>query len=213
MNTIRFRLNGKTPLMLQNGQTANPRNRYAKRLKELNKDKKRKGADVDAVLDQMADVEVESCLYYNERDGIHMPAENIRASLIEGAKLSRGGSQVKRTCFVYENATLSYDGPKDVAGFVANKDFHHEAIVKVGMVKVPKSRAIIPEWSCDIEVAYMPGNVVDDRDIIKYMIDAGLYSGIGASRSLGYGRFDAVEIDAKGKPVKRRKVSTAAAAK
>ena len=96
MNTIRFRLNGKTPLMLQNGQTANPRNRYAKRLKELNKDKKRKGADVDAVLDQMADVEVESCLYYNERDGIHIPAENIRASLIEGAKLSRGGSQVKR---------------------------------------------------------------------------------------------------------------------
>jgi len=213
MNTIRFRLEGSGPLMLQNGQTANPRNKYAKRLKELCKDKKRKGADVDAILDQIADVEVESCLYWNDELGLHIPAANIRASLIEGAKLSRGGTQVKRTCFVLEDAKLLYDGPQDIEGIVADKDFHYEAIVKVGMVKVPKSRAIVPNWSCEVEVAYMPGNVVDERDIIKYMTDAGLYSGIGASRSLGFGRFNAVEIDAKGKPVKRRKTSTAAAAK
>ena len=212
MNTIRFKLSGDC-MMLQNGQTANPRNKYAKRLKELNKDKKRKGADVDAILDQMADVEVESCLYYNDALGLHMPASNIRAALIDGAKLSRGGSQVKRSCFVLQDAKIVYDGPQDVAGIVADKNFHYEAIVKVGMVKVPKSRAIVRDWSCTVEIAYMPGNVVDERDIIKYMTDAGLYCGIGASRTLGFGRFEAVEVDAKGKPVKRGKSSMAAAAK
>ena len=45
------------------------------------------------------------------------------------------------------------------------------------------------------------------------MTDAGLYCGIGASRTLGFGRFESVEIDAKGKPVKRGKSSMAAAAK
>ena len=69
------------------------------------------------------------------------------------------------------------------------------------------------DWSCTVEIAYMPGNVVDERDIIKYMTDAGLYCGIGASRTLGFGRFEAVEVDAKGKPVKRGKSAMAAAAK
>jgi hypothetical protein len=70
-----------------------------------------------------------------------MPAENIRAAFIDGAKLSRGGANVKRYCFVPSMgpAKLIYDGPQDVAGIVADKNFHYEAIVKVGMVKVPKS--------------------------------------------------------------------------
>jgi len=38
MKTIKFKLTGDC-MMMQNGQTANPRNKYAKRLKELNKDK------------------------------------------------------------------------------------------------------------------------------------------------------------------------------
>ena len=71
MKTIQFRLSGDC-IMLQNGQTANPRNKYAKRLKELNKDKKRKGADVDAILDKMADVEVESCLYWRDDMGLYL---------------------------------------------------------------------------------------------------------------------------------------------
>jgi hypothetical protein len=45
----------------------------------------------------------------------------------------------------------------------------------------------------------MPGDVIDEKDVIKYMTDAGLYCGIGASRTYGFGRFTAVAADAKGK--------------
>ena len=210
MNTIKFKLSGDC-IMLQNGQTANPRNQYAKRLKELNKDKKRKGADVDAILDKMADVEVESCLYWRDDMGLYLPADNIRAAFIDGAKLSRGGANVKRYCFVTGPAKLEYTGPQDVAGIVADKQFHYEGIVKVGMVKVPKTRAVVRDWSCIIEIGLMPGDVIDERDVIKYMTDAGLYCGIGASRTYGFGRFDVQVADAKGKFPKRK--STAAAAK
>jgi len=208
MNTVKFRLSGDC-LMLQNGQTANPRNKFAKRLKELNKDKKRKGADVDAILDKMADVEVESCLYWNDRLGLHMPAENIRAAFIDGAKLSRGGANVKRYCFVMGPAKIKYDGPQDIAGIVADKNFHYEAIVKVGMVKVPKSRAVVHDWSCEIEIGLMPGDVIDEKDVIKYMTDAGMYCGIGASRTYGFGRFTAVAADAKGKYPKAKLAAAA----
>jgi hypothetical protein len=209
MKTVKFRLSGDV-LMLQNGQTANPRNQYAKRLKELGKDKKRKGADVDAILDQMSDVEVESCLYWRDDLGIYMPASNIRAALIDGAKLSKGGANVKRYCMVTKPAKIIYDGPQTVEGIVADPDFRYDAIVKVGMVKVPKSRAIIRDWSCEVEVDLMPGNVIDERDIIKYMTDAGLYCGIGASRTLAFGRFEVEVANAKGKFPKRKAASLAA---
>ena len=210
MKTVKFKLIGTGPLMLQNGQTANPRNRYAKELKQLNKDKRRRGADVDAILDKMADVEVASCLYWDDELGLHMPAENIRAAFIEGAKLSRGGANVKRYCMVMGPAKLIYEGPQDVAGIVADKNFHYEAIVKVGMVKVPKTRAVIPYgWSCEIEIGLMPGDVIDEKDVIKYMTDAGLYCGIGASRTYAFGRFTAVAADAKGKYPKAKLAAAA----
>jgi len=198
MKTIQFRLSGDC-IMLQNGQTANPRNKYAKRLKELNKDKKRKGADVDAILDKMADVEVESCLYFSDELGLYLPVDNIRAAFVDGAKLSRGGANVKRYCFVTGPAKIKYDGPQDIEGIVADTNFHYEGIVKIGMVKVPKSRAIVRDWSCVIEIGLMPGDVIDEKDVIKYMTDAGLYCGIGASRTYGFGRFRVEVANAKGK--------------
>ena len=198
MNTIRFRLSGDC-IMLQNIQTANPRNKYAKLLKQLTADKKRKGADVDAILDEISDVEVESCLYFNEELGLHIPAANIRAALIDGAKLSKLGRDIDRYCVVGGDAKLVYPGPQTVQGIVEDPDCRYDAIVKVGMSKVPKSRAIFRNWSADIEILYMADNKMDARAIKKCMTDAGLFCGIGASRRIGFGRFDCVEIDEKGR--------------
>ena len=102
-------------------------------------------------------------------------------------------------------AKLVYDGPQDVAGIVADHNFRYDALVTVNRVKVPKSRAIVRDWSCVVEIGLMPGDVIDEKDIIKYMTDAGLYCGIGASRTYGFGRFDVQVADAKGKFPKRSK--------
>ena len=47
MNSITFRITGRTALMMDNNQTADPRNQYAMRLKELHKASKSIGADVE----------------------------------------------------------------------------------------------------------------------------------------------------------------------
>ena len=55
----------------------------------------------------------------------------------------------------------------------------------------------------------MPGDVIDEKDVIKYMTDAGMYCGIGASRTYGFGRFTAVAADAKGKYPKAKLAAAA----
>ena len=200
MNTIRFQLSGDC-MMMQNIQTANPRNKYAKLLKQLTADKKRKGADVDAILDEIADTEVEACLYYNEELGVHLPAANIRAALIDGAKLSKLGRDIDRYCAVGGDAKLVYPGPQTVQGIVEDPEHRYDALVKVGMSTVPKSRAIFRDWSCEVEIHYMAGNKMDARLIKKCMTDAGLFCGIGASRRLGFGRFHCQEIDENGRVI------------
>ena len=77
------------------------------------------------------------------------------------------------------------------------------------MVKVPKSRAVVHDWSCEVEIGLMPGDVIDEKDVIKYMTDAGMYCGIGASRTYGFGRFTAVAADAKGKYPKAKLAAAA----
>jgi hypothetical protein len=197
MPDVTFLLQGER-LMLQNNQTANPRNKYARRLKELNTKKKGKTADVDAILDQMALVEFEACLYLNDKGKVVIPAENIRAALIEGAKLSKGGAACKRYCSVMRDAVLEYDGPKTLKGLLKDDRFHYESLVKVNGKMIPKTRAVFYDWSAEITITYMQDEM-DEAAIVKYITDAGMYTGIGASRGWGWGRFDVSVADGNGK--------------
>jgi hypothetical protein len=193
--------------MMQNGDLANPRNKFARRMKELMAEKRKPKADKDAIQDILCDVEWEGGLYWNEELGPYLPAEMIRACLIQGAKLSKGGASVKRTCFVMTDAKLEYKGPRDIDSLRADPAFRDERMCVVAGKRVLKTRPVFRDWCATVTVSYMPGNVVDEKDIIKYMTDAGLFIGIGTARSLGFGRFDASPVTAK------RSRKTAAAAK
>ena len=62
-----------------------------------------------------------------------------------------------------------------------------------------KRRAIVPNWTMEVEVGYIPtrlksGEVIDHNDIIRWMTDAGRHCGIGAGCSYGFGRFEVVQI-------------------
>tara|TARA_R100001163_G_C5061698_1_gene198640 strand:+ start:1810 stop:2421 length:612 start_codon:yes stop_codon:yes gene_type:complete len=196
MHTVKFLLSGEF-LMMQNGQLANPRNKYARRMKELMVEKKKKNSDTDAIQDKLSDVEWEGGLYFKEDIGPYLPAEMIRACLIQGAKLSKGGASVKRTCFVLVDAPLQYDGPRDMEGLREDHGFRDERMAVVSMRRVLKTRPVFRDWEAEVEISYIP-EAVDPDDIIRYMTDAGLYIGIGTGRSLGFGRFEAIaQVDGK----------------
>lgn len=194
MQSIKFLLEGNV-LMMQNGQLANPRNKYAREMKRLTTERRARNADKDTLQDKICDTEWEGGLYFNEELGPYLPSEVIRAALIQGAKLTRGGASVKRTCFVFEDAPVQYDGPRDLEGLREDLSFRDERMAVIAQKRVLKTRPIFHDWKAEVEIHYMP-DAVNPDDIIRYMTDAGLYIGIGTGRSLGFGRFDSIaEVD------------------
>src|SRR5512144_1137486 len=104
---------GTKPLLLHNVQLASPLNPYAKELKSLNS--KRVKTDEDRLA--IARVEFEGSLYFEDGVGPYIPGQNVLASLIEGAKITRSGKKVERGVTVESfQCPLIYDGPRTVEG-------------------------------------------------------------------------------------------------
>jgi hypothetical protein len=207
MNSITFRITGRTALMMDNNQTADPRNEYAKAIKELHKASKRKSADVDSILEKQSILRVKAGLYWNKEMGLYLPAANLRATFIDGAKLDRKGTDCKRYCVIAGPAKLIHDGPDDLDTIANDPRYRYDSIMKSGMVQVPTTRAIVPTWSCEFTINYAGSDKMSRSDIIHYVNQAGLYCGIGGSRGYGFGRFDVEVMGANGKYPKKAKAA------
>ena len=207
MNSITFRITGRTALMMDNNQTADPRNPYAKRLKELHKASKRKGADVESLLEQMSILRVKAGLYWNKELGLHLPAANLRGAFIDGAKLDRMGANCKRYAVIAGPAKIIHDGPDDLDEIANDPRYRYDSLMKSGMVVVPTSRAIVPKWSCEFTINYAGNDKMSRDDIIHFVQQAGNFIGVGGSRGYGFGRFGVEVMDAKGKYPKQSKAA------
>jgi len=193
METIKIRLSG-SGLVMHNGELANPFNPYTQKLKELNILKKRTGVDALETISQMAEVEFQGGLYFDEGIGPYIPAFVARAVLVSGAKMSRGGKTVQRAVqCVGSRFPLRYEGARTREGLWDDKKFVYQAMVKVGQSRVPRTRPIFPDWSCDVEFAFDPDGANRD-DILRWMTDGGNFEGIGDNRLNGFGRFSVAEI-------------------
>ena len=200
MNQLTFRISGNL-LMLDNNQTADPRNKYAKRLAEINKAMKSKTADKEALLEQQSQTLVEAGCYYNEQLGMHLPEKCIRGSVIEGAKLHRLGAAITKYCFFGGPSQLKYHGPQTPAGISTDPRFRYDTIIrnKTNGASLPITRTVIPDWSCEFTISIIQNTKLDSDMLIQAVVDAGLYCGIGASRKFSFGRYNVEMKDAKGK--------------
>tara|TARA_Y100000114_G_scaffold156504_1_gene183878 strand:- start:609 stop:1247 length:639 start_codon:yes stop_codon:yes gene_type:complete len=200
MNQLTFRISGNL-LMLDNNQTADPRNKYAKRLAEINKAMKSKTADKEALLEQQSQTLVEAGCYYNEQLGMHLPEKCIRGSVIEGAKLHRLGAAITKYCFFGGPSELKYHGPQTPAGISTDPRFRYDTIIrnKTNGASLPITRTVIPDWSCEFTISIIQNTKLDSDMLIQAVVDAGLYCGIGASRKFSFGRYNVEMKDAKGK--------------
>tara|TARA_R100000234_G_scaffold18913_3_gene10588 strand:+ start:938 stop:1576 length:639 start_codon:yes stop_codon:yes gene_type:complete len=212
MKQLHFRISGKL-LMLDNNQTADPRNRYAKELAALNKAMKSKTADKNALLEQQSQKLVEAGCYYNEEIGMHLPEKCIRGSVIDGAKLHRLGTAITKYCFFGGDTPLKYEGPQTPQGISTDPRFRYDTIIrnKTNGASLPITRTVIPDWSCEFTINIIQNTKLDSDMLIQAVVDAGLYCGIGASRKFSFGRYDVQVKNAKGKWVSP--VAQAAAAK
>ena len=201
INKATVTLTGKNDILLHNGQTADPRNTYAKQMKQISS--KRKKTDAD--LDQLARVEWFAGLYIGKQaDGSAttvIPAHVLESCFVAGAKKSKRGVQAKSGLFVDSQAVLDFEGKPEgnltaealqesLDALYEGGEHHLTVGVKVSTSKVMRTRPKFSNWSatCVIEYDDAVLTFADVKDVIE---DAGNLVGVGDWRPK-FGRFEAV---------------------
>ena len=185
---ITIHLQGVSPLLCHNGQTADPRNTYAKAMKAVSGKRKKTDADFD----ELARLEWLAGLY-RSADDLVIPDYVIESVMIAGAKKSKRGPQAKCGLFFTQHAALHFDGKPatitddTLAEMFESGDFTHTIGVRVGMAKVMRTRPVFRNWSCNAIAQYDP-DVLNLRDIEEIAADAGKLVGLGDWRPK-HGRF------------------------
>jgi hypothetical protein len=187
---IEIRLQGVSPLLCHNGQTADPRNTYAKAMKAVSSKRNKTDADYD----ELARLEWLAGLY-RSADDLVIPDYVVESVMIAGAKKSKRGPQAKCGLFFTQHAALQFDNKPaaindaSLTEMFESGDFTHTIGVRVGMAKVMRTRPVFRNWSCTAIAQYDP-DVLNLRDIEEIAADAGKLVGLGDWRPK-HGRFEA----------------------
>lgn len=186
LNTIKVRIQGTRPLLMHSDKFADPLNPLTKAHKVLTAKRKKTDEDYEAI----AKSEWLGGLYIDD-SGPYLPGVNIEAAMIGGGKLSKLGTQLKRSVEVMdEKCHIEYEGPKK-AEKLWDAGFYDARSVKVGQARIMRYRPMFAKWSAVCEVAFDPDSI-DRAQVIKCLEDGGQYCGVGDYRPK-FGRF-AVEV-------------------
>jgi len=185
MKTATYTIKGTTPMMMHSERLANPFDPLTKDIKAISG--KRKKTE-DDLLD-MARLEWLGGLYHDDDAGIHMPGYNVFACVVNGGKLHKLGSTIKRAALVKDDKiAITYEGPKTPAKLFENKRFVDMRSVKIGTSKVMRCRPIFPEWSLQFSIFY-DENALQRADLDRCVESAGQMVGLGDYRPR-FGRFE-----------------------
>jgi len=191
MESIKMKLTGLSPLLMHNGDMANPLHKHAKALAKLSKGAK--GKKTEEVYMLMSDVEFEGGMYFDKDVGPYIPGECLDAAMVSGAKLTRLGTAVKRGAQVLDDkCPLIYKGPRDMDGLIASPEFRLMKPVKVGAAKVVRTRPMFSQWSLEFTWLYAPDQF-DRETLIDIAETTGRLVGLCDWRPR-YGKFKAEVI-------------------
>ena len=192
--SLKLRLRGASPMIEHNGQTANPLNKYSKQLKAVSG--KRNKTDED--FEKMAKIEFNAGWYLGEKGEFTLPAHNIEAAMLEGAKKNKNGRLVQGGAFVVDDPALEFKGSKKTVDQLWDGGEHALMVsVRVQRNRVMRTRPLVPAgWSSVVEVKYDPA-IVQPEAIVQALEVAGLERGLGDWRPK-YGRFVVERIGEQG---------------
>ena len=187
MEELRFRITGVTPLLLNNGQMADPLNPMAKKLKAVTSKRNKTDADYEA----MARLEWYGSLYV-VNDRIVIPGANLEAMLLEAGRKFRKGKLVQAGVFCQEESPIIYDGPADIDELWTADQNRFTVGVKIRGSRVMRTRPMFREWSLEFTVNF-DSQLLDEGEIEQIVVRAGENIGLGDWRPK-FGRFTAQRI-------------------
>ena len=97
MKTTTLTIRGTRPLLLHSDVACDPLNPAAIEIARMTKRKDKKTAEAQH---EIARVEWEAGLYYDDEGGVHMPTWNIIRSIQDGARMSKSGKLIERAAMM-----------------------------------------------------------------------------------------------------------------
>lgn len=188
MKTLKYQITGAAPLLMHNGQMANPFNEFTKKLKALTKGGSSKKTDEQLM--EICKVEWFGGLYLTDQKPC-IPGELLEALFSEAAKNFKRGKQAKGAIWCPVNARLVYNGPTDILKLWEDENFRLAAMVRIKKDRILRMRPIFKNWSAEIEVLFDPA-IFNDSDIDQIVIHSGTV-GLMDYRPK-YGRFTVKKI-------------------
>ena len=182
-HTVHCKIAGVAPLILHNGQLANPLNPLAKQMKQLSGKRHKTEAD----LEELARLEWYGSLYLEEGAPC-VPGELLEAHLIESAKKRKKGPQAKAGLYCEGNFPLLYEGPKDPETLWARPAFRLTVGARVQRNRVMRTRPIFREWALRFQVTFNDA-LLNAADIEEFLRLGGEQVGLGDWRPR-FGRFE-----------------------
>jgi hypothetical protein len=188
MQSIKFRISGVEPLILNNPRTVDPFDKYAKLKKVITS--KRSKTDDDLL--ELRRLEVESKLYFDDSIGVYIPGRWLLAAIAKNsfAQVKISKEKARGSVFITDSKIpLKYSGqkkvknPADVAG---NPEFIITMNLPQKGVRLSKCFPVFHDWSFETELEF-DHSIINERDLVKVLQYSSNYGGFGDFRPT-YGR-------------------------
>ena len=194
MEIIKIKFTGISPLMMHSERGANPLDPDVKELKKISG--KGKGKKTDEDYAEMARMDWQLGMYFDEKAGPYIPGINVRACVVAGGKMNKLGTSLQRgTTVLVEKIPLEYSGPRSMEKLWENSNYRDIRSVVVGQSRTMRCRPIFKEWSLTFDFYYDP-SVIDKENVLLSATNAGTFIGLGDFRpGKGNGTFGRFSVD------------------
>lgn len=187
MKNLKVTWKGTTPLIMHSCQCVNPLHPIARELKKYTSKKNKTEED----LIKISDLEWESGAYWKDGIGLYMPAENVEATIKNGAKANKKGKDIEKYVSVTDLYIPFFYGENlTKEELIANYDYRDTRIMTVQRAKVLRTRPRFDQWHIIFNLMY-DDTKIDIDTIVNAMEYAGSYVGLCDSRPK-YGKFTTI---------------------
>lgn len=192
MKNLKVTWKGISPLIMHSCKCVNPLHPISKEMKKYTSKKKKTEDD----LLKIADLEWESGVYWLDDIGLYIPSENVEATLINGGKANKKGTDIQK----YVNITdpiipFFYGENLTKKELISDYRYRDTRIMTVQRARIVRTRPRFNQWYIVFNLSYNEEKI-DLDTIMNAMSYAGSYVGLCDSRPK-YGKFCATieEID------------------
>ncbi len=194
MKNIHVTFKGTTPLLMHSCRSLNHFDPLSIEMAKLNAKKNKKTEEEEI---RLSDLEWETGLYWDDKAGRpYVPAENIEATVRDGAKARRKGKEIIRGFSVLDMmAYLDIGENLTKEEMATDARFRDIRPMRVMRNRIMRTRPRFNMWKVGFNAMY-DENILSFSDIVDAIEYAGQYVGLCDSRPK-YGRFVATieELD------------------